>query len=129
MLHDHELSGQTTTSAAQYDIVIPNYVTEQSRQVVLNCLTSIRLYSANYRLIFTDNASPCFDSLQDELARHPHLLISNSVNEGFVKAVNQGLRASAAPYVVLLNNDTEVVLGWLERLRSSLTGSVGLRGS
>lgn len=111
-----------------YDIIIPNYITENSRQVVLNCLTSIRLYSSHYRLILVDNASPDFPAMQAELIQHPHILIQNPANVGFVKAVNQGMRASSAPHVVLLNNDTEVVPGWLERLRASLTGSIGLAG-
>lgn len=111
-----------------YDIIIPNYITENSRQVVLNCLASIRLYSSNYRLILVDNASPDFPAMQAELSQHPHILIQNPANVGFVKAVNQGMKASSAPHVVLLNNDTEVVPGWLERLRASLTGSIGLAG-
>ncbi len=123
-----ESSQPAQSSELQYDIIIPNYVTEQSRQVVLNCLTSIRLYSANHRLILVDNASPDFDSLGEELKQHPLHLIRNDVNVGFVKAVNQGLGASTAPYVVLLNNDTEVVPGWLERLRAPLTGNIGLSG-
>ena len=112
----------------QYDIVIPNYVTEAGRQMVVNCLASIRLYSFDYRLILVDNASPDFDAIKEELAQHPHLLIRNTENLGFVKAVNQGLTASTAPHVVILNNDTEVVPGWLERLRGALTGTVGLAG-
>jgi GT2 family glycosyltransferase len=128
LLKDQKQSQAATLPELKYDIVIPNYVTEQSRQMVLNCLTSIGLYSSNYRLIVVDNASPDFDSIQESLDKHPHLLIRNSANAGFVKAVNQGLSASTAPYVVLLNNDTEVVPDWLERLQASLTGSVGLAG-
>jgi GT2 family glycosyltransferase len=124
-----EQSHPDVPSEFEYDIIIPNYVTEQSRSVVQNCLLSIRLYSANYRLILVDNASPDFDAIREELEQHPHHhLIRNVDNVGFVKAVNQGLTASKAPYVVLLNNDTEVVPCWLERLRASLTGSIGLAG-
>ena len=111
-----------------FDIIIPNYVTEQSREMVSNCLNSIRLYSSDYRLILVDNASPALESIEKELDRHPHLLIRNTTNLGFVQAVNQGLQASTAPYVVLLNNDTEVVPSWLERLRAQLVGTVGLAG-
>jgi GT2 family glycosyltransferase len=43
-------------------------------------------------------------------------LIRNETNLGFVKATNQGLRASDADYVCLLNNDTKVDEKWLEEL-------------
>jgi O-antigen biosynthesis protein len=124
----NERSQTAVPSEFQYDVIIPNYVTEQSRSMVLNCLVSLRLYTADYRLIFVDNASPDFDAIQEELKQHPQHLIRNAANVGFVQAVNQGLKASTAPYVVLLNNDTEVVPGWTERLRAALSGSVGLAG-
>src|SRR5687767_4366622 len=37
-------------------------------------------------------------------------------NLGFPAAVNAGVRASSAEFVVLLNNDTKAEPGWLERL-------------
>jgi hypothetical protein len=49
-------------------------------------------------------------------------------NLGFVKAVNLGMRLSIAPHVVILNNDTRVVAGWLETLRAALVGPAGLSG-
>lgn len=41
-------------------------------------------------------------------------LIEHEENLGYTKAVNSGLRASKAPYVVLLNSDTIVTTGWLD---------------
>ena len=38
------------------------------------------------------------------------------MNLGFVKAVNQGLKISRAPYVCVMNNDTVPGPGWLERM-------------
>jgi len=43
-------------------------------------------------------------------------LIANGKNLGFVKAVNQGLGLSDAPYVCVLNNDTVPAPGWLDRM-------------
>ncbi len=112
----------------QYDIIIPNFAVGHLTQLCLKCLQTIRQYSEDYRLIFVDNASPEFDTLEDELNQHPRLLVQNSKNLGFVKAVNQGLLLSTAPYIVLLNNDTEAVDEWLPKLSSALVQNVGLSG-
>lgn len=100
----------------EIDIVIPSY---NQVDAVLTCLESIRYYSRNYRLIFVDNGSnqDDFEEILEELELHPHRLIRNYRNLGFVKAVNQGLSLSISSYVVLLNNDTEVTKGWLEKLQ------------
>ena len=37
-------------------------------------------------------------------------------NRGFVKTANAGLALTTAPYVCVLNSDTLVTAGWLERL-------------
>jgi GT2 family glycosyltransferase/glycosyltransferase involved in cell wall biosynthesis len=43
-------------------------------------------------------------------------LIEHETNLGFTKAVNNGLKASTAPYVISLNSDTIVTGGWLSGL-------------
>ncbi len=43
-------------------------------------------------------------------------LIEHGCNKGYTKAVNSGLKASTAPYVILLNSDTIVTRGWLKGL-------------
>ncbi len=111
-----------------FDIVIPHYGTGGLTALCLRCLESIRTYSERYRLIFVDNASPEFETIREELERHPHLLIRSTENLGFVRATNLGLLASRAPYVVLMNNDTEAVSNWLPKLAAALCGSVGLAG-
>ena len=44
------------------------------------------------------------------------VLLQNETNEGFPRGMNRGIRASAAPYVCLLNNDLRFTPGWLEEL-------------
>lgn len=64
---------------------------------------------------------PC---LQARMARLPGaVLLDNGVNRGFVHSVNRGMQwalahlpAGQACPVVILNTDTEVPLGWLQRL-------------
>src|SRR5882724_5174804 len=112
----------------RYDIIIPHYGSGALTAVCKRCLESIRTHSTDYRLIFIDNGSPEFTRLEPEIRRHPHLLIRNTENLGFVRAVNEGLWASVAPRIVILNNDTEVVPGWLQSLDAALVGNVGLAG-
>lgn len=114
-----------------YDIIIPHYGTTDALTTACRaCLRSIAAYSdpALYRVIFLDNASGQFPLIEPEIRKHPHTLIRNTENLGFVKAVNQGIWLSTAPYIVLMNNDTLASPGWLEKLREPLTGKVGLCG-
>jgi GT2 family glycosyltransferase len=113
----------------QFDIIIPNYVTQALAPMILECLHSIREHSTDYRLLFVDNGSPALNFVKPELSRHSCVeVISADSNLGFVKAVNLGLQRSTAPYVIILNNDTRVCAGWLETLRDALTPPAGLAG-
>jgi GT2 family glycosyltransferase len=95
-------------------VVIPNW----NGETVLNrCLTSLRGQSfGDFETILVDNGSA--DASVDFTARNfPEVrVISLDDNRGFSAAVNTGIRASEAEYVVLLNNDTEADPGWLEVL-------------
>lgn len=112
-----------------FDIVIPSW---NMASYAINCLKSIKAHSSDYRVIFVDNGS---DSSELELvlkvlATMPHLLIQNQKNLGFIKATNLGIMASTAPYVVLMNNDTEAVSNWLKKLSNPLIVDehIGLSG-
>ena len=113
----------------KFDIIIPHYgVNDRLTSLCLRCLETIREHSADYRLIFVDNGSPQFEAVLPEVERHPHLLVRNTRNVGFVKAVNAGIWLSQAEHVVLMNNDTEAVPGWLEKLAAPLKHMVVLSG-
>lgn len=111
------------------DIIIPHFgCSPDITALCVRCLESIREHSADYRVILVDNGSPDTGYLPT-LRTMPHMLIRNSTNLGFVKATNQGLTYSTAPYVVLMNNDTEAVPQWLPLLRTGFGDpSVGLSG-
>src|SRR6266852_1229532 len=49
-------------------------------------------------------------------------LIRNRENRGFCAANNQGIQASRAEFIALLNNDAEAEPGWLEALRAAFEG-------
>ena len=83
------------------------------------CLGSLRAHTrAEHEIIVIDNASS--DETPARLAELSNgaglTVISNEQNFGFTLAANQGMRAAAGDFVVLLNNDTEVTEGWLEGL-------------
>lgn len=111
------------------DIIIPHYPHPDIMPLAVTCLRTIEKYSSDYRLIFVVNGLGNSDELEEELRHHPSLVIRLPKNVGFVKAVNMGLKAIKSPYVVLMNNDTEAVPGWLEKLREpfrdSVIGAVG----
>ena len=100
------------------DIIIPIW---NQRERTRRCLTSILTHTrAPYRLLLIDNASekPTQQFLEQFRRKGlcPVILIRNEENLGNVKAVNQGIRVSNAPYVCALDNDTVVFPGWLEKM-------------
>ena len=89
------------------------------------CLESIsRTVPAIARVLLIDDASsdervrPLLQSWVSESASTRSLLIHQE-NRGFVATANEGMR-HADTDVVLLNSDTEVTTGWLERLSDCL---------
>ncbi len=73
-----------------------------------------------YRLIVIDNASDFetinyLENLKNN-ATSEIVLIKNEKNLGFVKAINQGIKVSNAPYACIFNNDTLPGQDWLSEL-------------
>jgi len=100
------------------DIVL---LTWNHLELVQPCIeTLLRHTTLPARLLIIDNGSdlPAHEYLQ-RVTGTPHVtveLLRNETNEGFRKGMNKGLRVSRAPSVCLLNNDTLVTPGWLERM-------------
>lgn len=81
------------------------------------CLVSIleNTSGITYEVVVVDNAST--DSTRDMLASFENIVVArNSDNRGFVEACNIGASRSRGEYILFLNNDTEVVSGWLEAM-------------
>ncbi|MCP4048291.1 MAG: glycosyltransferase [Gammaproteobacteria bacterium] len=97
------------------------------------CLTSLLEIKGKYdfELIMVDDQS------SDETAHHLSRIeglthLRNKKNLGFVGGCNRGARHARGEYVVFLNNDTQVLQGWLDELidtfdREPLAGLVGSR--
>lgn len=83
----------------------------------------------SFEIIVIDNGS-CDGSVAWLQQQSNVRLIANATNCGFAEANNQGIRASGSSFVALLNNDTEVVSGWLEALLAPMDDSnVGMVAS
>jgi len=99
-------------------IVIPVY---NQWAFTAACLDSLAAHTdPPHEIIIIDNASSdgTAEHLRQRTGRNGGIaVITNDRNLGFTLAANQGLRAAAGEFVVLLNNDTTVTAGWLEGLQ------------
>ena len=110
-------------------IIIPIY---GKIDYTLLCLESIaeNLPSVKFEVIVVDDCSPD-DSLY-VLSKIKNIrLLSNDVNQGFIRTCNSGTSVAKGEYLYFLNNDTEVTSGWLDSLVQTFDdfSNVGLVGS
>ncbi len=82
-----------------------------------NCLDSLKAQTyKNYEIIFIDNASTD-GSVNFVKQHHPDIkLIQNDENVGFAGGNNIGYKHSEGQYILLLNNDTIVEPGFLNKI-------------
>ncbi len=102
-------------------VVIVNWNT---RDLLRNCLRSLPWASEALALqvIVVDNASED-DSAAMVGCEFPGVtLLVNPTNVGFVRANNQGLEAATGDLLFMLNSDTEVRAGCIERLAQVAAG-------
>jgi GT2 family glycosyltransferase/glycosyltransferase involved in cell wall biosynthesis len=110
------------TKREPVSVVVPVY---DGLEDVRACLASVLGHAASTstpaRLVVVDDASPDpavaahLDELAGADAAWPVLVVRNPENLGFVRSVNRGMEQAAGD-VVLLNSDTIVTDGWLDRL-------------
>ena len=95
-------------------IVIPNY---NGKHFLQPCLQSLEHQScSDFEILIVDNCST--DGSVEYLQEfYPDIrTISLDKNYGFSRAVNEGIRHSNSPYVLLLNNDTTVDKYFVENM-------------
>lgn len=64
--------------------------------------------------------------LREEAARDPRLVLHRrDVNRGYTKSINEGVMLAGADWVVVLNSDTLVPKGWLDRLHAAARARPG----
>jgi GT2 family glycosyltransferase len=102
-----------------------------NKVITKDCVDSIlKNTGTDYTLIIIDNASDeetrhYLESIKKEKGLHIQVIRNNS-NLGFVKAVNQGIRHSKAPFICLINNDTIATRGWLEGMIKAAQSDTGI---
>lgn len=122
----HEEVSAEESGAPFASIII---VTYNSASTIRTCLDTVLSASEpSSEVIVVDNASS--DETRSILARYEGRIktILNDENEGFSRGCNQGILASSGDYVVLLNPDTAVTQGWVERMAAHFGPDVGAVG-
>ena len=90
----------------EVSVIIPNYNGMAYLEGVLSSLEQQEFQ--NFETILVDNGSSD-GSVAFTMGNYPWVhIIDLPDNFGFSRAVNEGIYAARAPYVLLLNNDTEV---------------------
>ncbi len=103
---------------SKVSVVIPNY---NGERFLKDCLDSLKGQTFDdFDVIVVDNGSK--DASVDIVREvYPSaLIIKLDRNYGFSRAVNEGIRASGAPFVFLLNNDTKVHADCIGRLHEAI---------
>lgn len=114
-------------SKIDLSIIIVNYNT---CELLKNCINSIEqyLFNVTYEIIVIDNNSK--DNSQEwlnQLAQNNSTVkvICSSINLGFGKANNEGLKIAGGKYVLFLNSDTylidssvKTIIDWIESVDS-----------
>lgn len=95
------------------------------------CLDSVsRTVSPETRILLIDDAStdtrvrPLLQAWVNE-AKAARRLLVHGVNKGFVATANHGMRMAESD-LVLLNSDTEVTSGWLQKLKDCLDSDASI---
>jgi GT2 family glycosyltransferase len=95
-------------------VVIPNW---NGLKHLEECFSALNAQTCReFEVIFVDNASSDASVEWVESNQPSTKVIRRADNGGFSKAVNAGILASSAEFVVLLNNDTRADARWLEEL-------------
>ena len=114
-MKDRDCEDQSVETAVS--VIIVNWNT---KNILTNCIDSIyqTIDNLSYEIIVVDNASS--DGSQELLQeRYPQVIkIFNSVNRGFGAANNQGFAVMKGKYALLLNSDTILTPGAINKLYS-----------
>lgn len=104
------------------DVILPTYLTGYAHvDMTLRFLASLYATAPLARVVWVDNGSgPNSNPVREWLTAQGRPFIDRPQweNLGFPKAVNIGLRASEAPYLVIANNDVTVMPGAVQTLQA-----------
>ncbi len=99
-------------------VIIPNY---RGVDCIRGCLDSLMNQTEEeFNIIVVDNASNDGSAEIVETEFPSVRLIRLDDNFGFSRAVNEGIKASDTPFVLLLNNDTRAESDFVEKLHTAI---------
>ena len=123
--------GLPTSRKPLVSIVIPVY---NNWWVTYRCLRALQSNSDNtpYEIIVVDDAST--DQTMEALQSIRGItVVRNFINVGYLTSTNRGATAASgtSKYLILLNNDTEPIDGWLDNLFRTIEKdeTIGIVGS
>ena len=100
-------------------VIIPNY---KGIDFIRDCLDSLSAQTEeSFETIVVDNASHDGSAEIVEKEYAWVRLVRLDQNYGFSRAVNEGIKRSHTPYVLLLNNDTKVHSDFVQRMREAIS--------
>ena len=101
-------------------IIIPNY---NGKRLLENCLKTLEKQTyKGFKVLVVDNGSKDGSvSVTSEVLDME--IVSLTENLGFCGAVNLGIQKTKTPYIILLNNDTEVDEQFVEALLNAIQRS------
>jgi hypothetical protein len=105
------------TAAPQFAAILVNYNAGQELERALRSIAD-EMVGHSWQGVVIDNASS-----DDSVAAVSHFvanvrLVRNQSNVGFARGVNQGLAATTAPYVLIMNPDCRLMAGAIAALRA-----------
>ncbi|MDB5413558.1 MAG: glycosyltransferase family 2 protein [Rubritepida sp.] len=112
-------------------VIVPVY---NGGEEVRECLRSLRAAATGpMQVVLVDDGSRDFtaEMLRAEAAADPRFVLHRrDTNRGYTKSINEGVMLTGADWVVVLNSDTLVPPGWLDRMHAAArtragTGMVG----
>jgi GT2 family glycosyltransferase len=115
-----------TEARSATTVVVPVYAGYEATRACIESLLDAIENSSRHQAILVDDATPDprISAYLDEMASNPRIkLISNARNLGFVGAVNRALEQITDGDVVLLNADTIVPPGFIDRLAAAARSS------
>jgi len=115
---------QPHTTSVDIIVCVHNALSDVQR-----CLESVvRCTTPPYTLILVDDGSalPTQEYLVEFALSQGAVLLRNEQAGGYTRAANLGMRASSADFALLLNSDTIVTPGWLDRMVTCAESDPGI---